>query len=72
MDTPRLKIEKLILIGLVPIFFIFYLSNTYGVTTFIVLSLIFISGLLFVKRLGSIFPYLQQKNNFFNNFFCRL
>jgi len=67
MDISRLKIEKLILIGLVPIFFIFYLSNTSGVTTFIVLSLILISGLLFVKRLGSIFPYLQRKKIFFNN-----
>lgn len=69
MDTTRIKIEKLVLIGLVPIFFIFYLSNTSGVTTFIVLSLIFISGLMFVKRLGSIFPYLQRKNIFFNNLF---
>ena len=67
MNSNRIKIEKLILMGLVPIFFIFYLFKTSGVVTFIVLSLIIISGLLFVKRLGIFFPYFQQRNPLLNN-----
>ncbi len=67
MDSARIKIEKLILVGLVPIFFIFYLFRTSGVVIFIVLSLILISSLLFVKHLGAFFLYFQQEKVFLNN-----
>lgn len=67
MDSTRLKIEKLISIGLIPIFFMFYLSRTSGVVTFIVLSLVLISSLLFVKRLVTFSPYFQRKKSFLNN-----
>jgi lysophospholipase L1-like esterase len=67
MDSARLKIEKLILIGLLSPFFSFYLSKTSGVFTFIVLSLILISSLIFVKRLGAFSLYLQRKKSFLNN-----
>jgi lysophospholipase L1-like esterase len=67
MNSTRIKREKLILIGLVPIFFIFYLSRTSGVVIFIVLSLILISSLLFVKHLGAFFPYFQRNKTLLNN-----
>jgi len=67
MDSTRIKIEKLILVGLLPIFFIFHLSRTSGVVIFIVLSLILISSLLFVKHLGAFFLYFQRKKFFLNN-----
>ncbi len=67
MDSTRIKIEKLILIGLLSPFLVFYLSRTSGVVVFIVFSLILISSLLFVKRLGAFFPYFQRKKSFLNN-----
>lgn len=67
MDSSRFKIEKLVLIGLIPIFLTYYLSRTSGVVTFIFLALILISGLLFVKRLGPFLPYVQQKKSFLNS-----
>jgi len=87
MDATRIRIERLIMIGLVPILFIFYLikleclilmdlvpnffilylSRISGVIIFIVLSLILISGLLFVKHLGAFFPYFLRKKIFLNN-----
>ena len=85
MDANRIKVEKLILMGLVPILFTFYLMNiekliliglapnffnkTSGVAILIVLSLILISGLLFVKHLGAFFPYFLRKKIFLNNLF---
>jgi lysophospholipase L1-like esterase len=67
MSSTRNKIEKLILLGLVPIFFILYLSKTSGVVFFIVLSLILISSLFFVKHLGAFSVYFQRKKFFLNN-----
>ena len=67
MDSTRIKIEKLILMGLVPIFFIFYLFRTSGIIIFIVLLIILISSLFFVKHLGIFLPYLQRKKIIFNN-----
>ncbi len=67
MDSTRIKIEKLILIGLSSIFFFFYLSRTSGVVVFIILFLGLISSLLFVKRFGTFLPYFQRKNVFINN-----
>jgi lysophospholipase L1-like esterase len=69
MDSNRIKLEKLILMGLVPIFFIFYLFRSSGVVIFIVLFIIIISSLFFVKYLGTFFPYLNRKRIFFNNLF---
>jgi lysophospholipase L1-like esterase len=67
MDSTRIKIEKLILLGLVPVFFILCLPRTSGVVTFIVLSLIFISSLFFVKHLGAFSLYFERKKFFLNN-----
>jgi lysophospholipase L1-like esterase len=67
MDSTRIKIEKLILIGLLSPFLIFYLSRTSGVVIFIVLYLVLISSLLFVKRLGAFFPYFRRKKSFWDN-----
>jgi lysophospholipase L1-like esterase len=67
MDCTRIKIEKLVLIGLLSLFLIFSLFRTSGVVTFIVLALILISSLLFIKRFGVFFPYFQQNKFFLNN-----
>ena len=72
MNSNRIKIEKLILMGLIPIFFIFYLFRTSGVIIFIVLYIILISSLFFVKHLGTFFPYFQRKKIFFNKLFLML
>jgi lysophospholipase L1-like esterase len=53
--------------GLVPNFFILYLSRISGVIIFIVLFIIIISSLFFVKHLGSFFPYFLRKKIFLNN-----
>jgi lysophospholipase L1-like esterase len=67
MNSARLKIEKLILSGLLSPFLIFYLSKTSGVVTFIFLFLILILSLIFVKRLGAFSLYLRRKKSFLNN-----
>lgn len=67
MDSTRIKLEKLILIGLMSPFLVFYLSVTSGVVFFIFLALILVSSLLFLKRLGAFFPYFQRKKSFLNN-----
>ena len=67
MDSVRIKLEKLILIGLTPAFLAFHLRATSGVVFFIALSLILISSLVFLKRLGAFFAYFQRRKSFLNN-----
>jgi lysophospholipase L1-like esterase len=67
MDSVRIKLEKLILIGVIPAFLAFYLPATSGVFFFIALSLILISSLVFLKRLGAFFAYFQRRKSFLNN-----
>lgn len=69
MGSTRIKIEKLILIGLLSPFLIYYLFETSGVVTFMVSSLVLFSSLLFAKNLGSFFPFFQRKKVFFNSVF---
>jgi lysophospholipase L1-like esterase len=67
MDSIRIKVERLILIGLVPPFLIFYLSSTSGVLFFTVLALIWTSILFFLKHLGGFFPHFQAKRTGLSN-----
>jgi lysophospholipase L1-like esterase len=67
MDSVRIKLEKFVLIGVIPAFLAFYLPATSGVVFFTALSLILISSLVFLKRLGAFFPYFQRRKSFLNN-----
>ena len=67
MDSVRIKVEKLTLFGVMPAFLAFYLPATSGVVFFIALSLILISSLVFLTRLGAFFPYFQRRKSFLNN-----
>lgn len=67
MDSVRIKLEKLVLTGVIPAFLAFYLPATSAVVFFIALYLILISSLFFLKRLGAFFAYFQRRKSFLNN-----
>jgi len=72
MDTFRIRLEKIILTGLIPIFLIFYLSATSGVVFFILFGLILISILLFLKHLRGFSPFFQRKELSLDNLLLAL
>ncbi len=67
MHSTRVKIERLILIGLISTLLSFYLSSTSSVLFFAFLTFISISLSLFLKYLVELSPGFQEKGTALNN-----